>query len=95
MASMISKEQFDIARQREQIKLDKEEVEISRQLFEKQKAEYEEFNSNIMKDYKQKLKQLEIDRNYWKSKQIELYKKIQTVQMMGNLKAGRRAEEAS
>lgn len=41
-----------------------------------------------MREYKRKLKDLEVEKGYMQEKEIELYKKIHTVEMMGNLKAG-------
>lgn len=43
-----------------------------------------------MKEYKRKLKQLEEEKNYYQEKEIDLYKKIQTVEMMADLKSGKR-----
>lgn len=43
-----------------------------------------------MKEYKRKLKHLEDEKNYYQEKEIDLYKKIQTVEMMADLKSGKR-----
>ena len=52
------------------MKLEKQELDMERQLFEKQKIDYEEFNSNIVKDYKAKLREVEIHKQEYQAKEI-------------------------
>lgn len=40
-----------------------------------------------MRHYKEKLRALETERNYYQEKEIELYKKIHTVEMVAGLRA--------
>ena len=41
---------------------------MERQLFEKQKIDYEAFNANIVKDYKLKLRELDLQKQQYQSK---------------------------
>lgn len=54
-------------------------MQLQVQLFEKKKESFDEFNSNILKEYKRKLREVEDEKEKLQQLQIEIYKKLHTV----------------
>lgn len=50
--------ELELIKKREALNLEKEEVRLTRDLLEREKREFEEFNKNNNADYKAKLKEL-------------------------------------